>query len=1229
MKNRHIRVFISSTFRDMHAERDYLIKNTFPELRRRCRERGLELTEVDLRWGVTEEQSENGEVLNICLKEIEKSRPYFIGLLGERYGWIPPKEHFHPSLLKTEKWLEYHLDKSATEMEILHGVLNNPAMSEKAHFYFRNPEYLQQIDRRQIDDFKEKDSRIEEKLKSLKASIRDSCLKLKENYNSPEELGNLVLEDLWTSIDQDYPLDSKPDPLEQEVWEHEFFAESRRKVYIGRKEYFQKLSKQADGQDPPLVIKGESGSGKTAMLANWVKEYRTENPDIFLVQYYLGASSDSTSHVNLMRVIMLLIKQRYSLEQEVPSKTDKLINAFPNWLHMAAARGRMILILDGLNQLENRENAPDLTWLPVYFPSAIRVIISILPGRADGAIASRHWSEFKIGELRADERTKLINEYLALFTKKLDKSQIQTLLAAEQTKNPLFLKVLLDELRVFGVYEVLNEQIIYYLKAQNPDELYALILNRMEKDYETHCPEMVKKAFSFIWASRHGLSENEILDLLGKKGKPLPRAFWSPLYLAMEESLVSRDGLLFFFHDYLTKAVFEKYIQNPKGEKQAHQQLGHYFQNTELSTRKANELPWQYWMAGDSVNLRKILQDLELHEFIWYYNEVDIKTYWAFLEKQVPGSVLRSFQNIIKQPSRYRDYTWNLAFLFQHFGYSKEALALQLDIAASLKEENEQKYAQCINNQANILIYESQWEKAMLNIEEAEQIYRRLGDKPGLNKCANKKGIILSDQGKLREALELFQKSESISEELGDMGLLMVSINNQASILSEWGRKEESLELLRKVENICKKHGDQEQLLMVLDNQFSALMELYRYEEAEKIDKVAQDISELLGNKDQICRRLLSRATTLQNERKSDQALELFDQAKKGFAEINSQKGVISSIEGQAKCYLGLDQFEKSYSLYKEVEQLSLEIGDRINYLDSLNGQAHMLYELGSPGKALKLLKKSEKICLDLDYKKGLANNYLTQGMILKDRNQRAKAENILKKRESLQRESGNTLGLAQTLDFRASYLKESGQNQEALIIYREVENLARQRDYRSLLFTSLNEQGNILKQAGNMKEALAAYHKAGELCRVQENMKDLESLLGEQALLYWEMKELEKAEALFGEMVRINRETGQTNKLQLTLGFQATMLHTTQPACAEKLYAEKVQICLELEEFSEAVETMVNQAEVLARLDDPENSRAILEKQEQLAKEKQVVLSDYFCEIKKEIEEWLKSESP
>ena len=81
-QNRVIRVFISSTFRDMMRERDLLVKEVFPELRRKCAKRFVTFTKVDLRWGITEAQANEGQVLPLCLAEIERSRPYFNSVAG-------------------------------------------------------------------------------------------------------------------------------------------------------------------------------------------------------------------------------------------------------------------------------------------------------------------------------------------------------------------------------------------------------------------------------------------------------------------------------------------------------------------------------------------------------------------------------------------------------------------------------------------------------------------------------------------------------------------------------------------------------------------------------------------------------------------------------------------------------------------------------------------------------------------------------------------------------------------------------------------------------------------------------------------------------------------------------------------------------------------------------------------------------------------------------------------
>ena len=45
-----VRVFISSTFRDMHAERDHLVKVVFPALRERLEKHRLYLIDIYMRW---------------------------------------------------------------------------------------------------------------------------------------------------------------------------------------------------------------------------------------------------------------------------------------------------------------------------------------------------------------------------------------------------------------------------------------------------------------------------------------------------------------------------------------------------------------------------------------------------------------------------------------------------------------------------------------------------------------------------------------------------------------------------------------------------------------------------------------------------------------------------------------------------------------------------------------------------------------------------------------------------------------------------------------------------------------------------------------------------------------------------------------------------------------------------------------------------------------------------
>jgi nephrocystin-3 len=646
---RVVRVFVSSTFQDMFDEREELIKFTFPELRKRCRERQVEFVEVDLRWGITDEQKAEGKVLPICLAEIERCRPYFIGLLGERYGWVPQK--IDKELAEVQPWLKEHKEKSVTELEIIHGVLQNPEMERLAFFYFRDSETSRDVEK---EISRKPDYRPEPKISQTKLKLlKEEILKHQKNYPAPvrlnfsdaKTLGEMVRDDLWKIIDKRFPIEKVPTPLERERMEHEAFAAQRRKVYIGREEYFNKLDEHVASKGLPLVLLGESGSGKSALLANWVQRYKEKHPDDFMLLHFIGSTPDSADYVRILRGVMEEIKERYEPESkekmkglitreedEIPTDPKKAIEVFPFWLAKASARGKFILILDALNQLEDRDNAPDLGWLPEYFHPSIRVILSTLPGRSLEALKKRDWPTMYVQPVEIEERKRFINDYLEQYSRKLSDVRVELISSAEQSANPLYLRTLLEELRVFGVHEKLEERIKHYLTAVTVDDLFELVLERLESVYERDRPGLARDAMSLIWAARRGLSEKELLDLLGSDDQPLPNAYWSPLYLATEESFVSRSGLLNFFHDFLRKAVEDRYLHDTEVKRKAHLRIADYLDKREVDDRKVEELPYQLLQAEEWERLKDCITNMEMFPIlIAKEKRYELMGYWSVI----------------------------------------------------------------------------------------------------------------------------------------------------------------------------------------------------------------------------------------------------------------------------------------------------------------------------------------------------------------------------------------------------------------------------------------------------------------------------------------------------------------------------------------------------------------------------------------------------------------------
>lgn len=857
---RRIRIFISSTFRDMIAERNEMMSHTWPALRRLCQERHVELVEVDLRWGIAEEQSTRKETLKLCLDEIRTCRPFFIGLLGERYGWVPGDDAFTADLKEEQSWLKDHYGKSVTELEILHGVLNNPDMAGRAFFYFRDPAYAST----RGADFQSTDQSSADKQKRLMNQIRAACkaspIPIRENYPNPVTLAALVLADLSDAIEVQFPKANIPDSLMREAQDHEAFAEIRRRTYIGRDEYFTALDHHAAGEGSPLVLLGQSGGGKSALLANWLERWRYNHPGDFIVQHYIGSTTDSADHWQLMYRVMNEIKRWSRDPDALPTKHEDILKDFPRWLAKARAVAechgvRFILVLDALNQLDDQDHARLLGWLPAHSLSGpLRLLVSSLPAQPGtddplAAVQQRGWQELHIQPLTVEERRNMIVGYLARFGKTLDVYRLNRLASAAPAANPLYLKILLDDLRVTGTYDHLDEQLSEYLSAADIPSLLQQVLQRYQRDYERDRPGLVSEVLSLIFAARRGMTESEILAILKQNDQPqLPLAILSPLRCALEEALVDRGGILNFAHEYLRAAVGTAFVLNDTKCRMLRLTLAGFFEAEPISARSCDELPWLLKETESRDRLRACILDINRFLIIQQRDEMELLGYWVWLgeERAMGRHYGQSFAEWEKNNNHNADVLATAASTLGLF--LSDIAAIHVDAEALLRRavqlyetnaaSNHVRLTETLNNLAQLLIVVGRHSDAepllrkALTIDEhslgkqhpdvgrdlngltllfmhtkrpatAELFARRAldiachnsGDNhPDVGRVLNNLGVLVMEANRLDEAEPLLRQSLLVDERYygGNHPCVAVRLTNLALILSRTGRNEEA-----------------------------------------------------------------------------------------------------------------------------------------------------------------------------------------------------------------------------------------------------------------------------------------------------------------------------------------------------------------------------------------------------------------------------------------------------
>lgn len=161
-------------------------------------------------------------------------------------------------------------------------------------------------------------------------------------------------------------------------------------VYSASIDLFNKLDDYCDEQGmseskPPFLIKGESGTGKSALLSNWLQRRersltrsRGSNSDCFIFWHAVGCSRQSMNVNVVIKRLIVELKDRFEITRPLPKEQERYSWELPRFLDLAAKRGKVIIVIDGLNRLVNNDGSEDsLAWLPLVFPPNVRVLLSV------------------------------------------------------------------------------------------------------------------------------------------------------------------------------------------------------------------------------------------------------------------------------------------------------------------------------------------------------------------------------------------------------------------------------------------------------------------------------------------------------------------------------------------------------------------------------------------------------------------------------------------------------------------------------------------------------------------------------------------------------------------------------------------------------------------------------------------------------------------------------------
>ena len=536
-------VFISSTFRDMQAERDYLRSHVFPRLEERLRERRHHFEPIDLRMGVetVDEQSmEQREllVLKVCLDEVKRSRPFLIVLLGDRYGWVPPPERMETAVQEIGFETDVR-NKSVTALEIEFGVLKqSEGQRSRSFFYFRDPLPYDRMSPEMVAYYSDTHSPDpathagHRQLQSLKNQIfqASSLAPRVHRYQAEwderaqrvtglEAFGDMVFEHLWAALDQETHAFASQPP---ETWDQRErsalieFVDQRRRDFTGRASLMQKLIAHATSpismaarattavaadSSWAVCITGTPGSGKSAVIAEVFHRF---GQNILVLANAAGATPRGAEADSVLRRFIGELAEVLGMKEDpIPQKAapDEVDALFASLLMRVAQKRRVVILLDALDQFDATPRGRHLTWVKGrQWPANARLIATGIPGTGTDALCQWEGVEkIALPALEAADVTEIATRVWARYHRQVNPEVLRVLAAKRlpdgqaAAGNPLWLTLALEQINLLDADDFARAERDFSHIAGAGERLRALLV-----DTATRMPPDVPSLYGWL-----------------------------------------------------------------------------------------------------------------------------------------------------------------------------------------------------------------------------------------------------------------------------------------------------------------------------------------------------------------------------------------------------------------------------------------------------------------------------------------------------------------------------------------------------------------------------------------------------------------------------------------------------------------------------------------------------------------------------------------------------------